>query len=541
LYRARGQAYETLGEFEQAQHDYTQALDAARKMNNRAAEWQSAIDLGFLWAGRDYAQAETWFRQALILSQSLDDPALHARSLNRIGNWHLNVEQPHEAKSYHRKALAIFQQLNDARGIAETLDLLGMTSYLGGDLIGGTAYYQQAIALFDELGNREGLTSSLATLTMRASTYHTDALIAVTSLAEVLPDAERAVKVAREIGQRSAVSYALLQLGLCLGSQGEYTHALAACQQSLHIAEEIEHRQWQTAAHAMLGGVYDGLLAHRQASDHFEQALVLAQETHSLFWTGMATGYLASVSILLHDYARTEALLHTALSPDTAIQTMAQRMLCCASVELALAQGHPTHALEIIDQLVASAAQGAEGQSSLRVLKLRGEAPVMLQRPVEAEIAFEAAREIATTQGVRPMQWRICIALGNLYQAQGRNTEAEQAFATARTLVEELAATVTDESLRDNFLRRATAMLPHSRPLSPKQAAKQAFGGLTAREREIAALIAHGKFNREIADVLVLSERTIETHVSNIMLKLNLTSRRQIASWAIERGLIANM
>jgi DNA-binding NarL/FixJ family response regulator len=111
---------------------------------------------------------------------------------------------------------------------------------------------------------------------------------------------------------------------------------------------------------------------------------------------------------------------------------------------------------------------------------------------------------------------------------------------TARTLIEELAATITDEPQRDNFLQRATAMLPYSRPLSRKQAAKQAFGGLTAREREIAALIAQGKFNREIADVLVVSERTIETHVSNIMLKLNLTSRRQIASWAIERGLIAN-
>jgi len=509
-------------------------------MNNRAAEWQSAIDLGFLWAGRDYAQAETWFRQALTLSQALDDPVLHARSLNRIGNWHLNVEQPHEALRYHREALAIFQQLHDSRGIAETLDLLGMTSYLGGDLIGGTAYYQQAIALFDELGNREGLTSSLATLTMRASTYHTDALIAVASLAEVLPDAERAVKVAREIGQRSAESYALLQLGLCLGSQGEYTDALAACQQSLHIAEEIEHRQWQTAAHAMLGGVYNGLLAHRQASDHFEQALVLAQETHSLFWTRMATGYLASVSILLHDYARAEALLHTALSPDTAIQTLAQRMLCCASVELALAQGHPTRALEIIDQLVASAAQAARGQSSLRVLKLRGEALLMSQRQAEAEVAFKAAQEIARTQGVRPLQWRICIALGNLYQAQGRNAEAEQAFATARTLIEELAATIADEPLHDNFLQQATAMLPHTRPLSPKQAAKQAFEGLTAREREIAALIAQGKFNREIADVLVLSERTIETHVSNIMFKLSLTSRRQIANWAIDRGLTTN-
>jgi DNA-binding NarL/FixJ family response regulator len=507
-------------------------------MKNRTAEWQSAIDLGFLWAGRDYAQAETWFRQALILSQALDDPVLHARSLNRIGNWHLNVEQPHEALRYHREALAIFQRLHDSRGIAETLDLLGMTSYLGGDLIGGTAYYQQATALFDELGNREGLTSSLATLTMRASTYHTDALIAVASLAEVLPDAERAVKVAREIGQRSAESYALLQLGLCMGSQGEYTHALAACQQSLHIAEEIEHRQWQTAAHAMLGGVYNGLLAHRQASDHFEQALVLAQETHSLFWTRMATGYLASVSILLHDYARAEALLHTALSPDTAIHTLAQRMIWCAAVELALAQGHPTRGLEIIDQLMVSAAQGAEGRSSLRVLKLHGEALVMLQRLVEAEVAFEAAQEIARTQGVRPVQWRICIALGNLYQAQERYTEAEQAFATARTLIEELAATIADEPLRDHFLSQATAMFPHMPPLSPERLSKQGFGGLTAREREVAILIAQGKSNQTIADVLVVTKRTVETHISNIMFKLGCTSRTQIAVWAVETRLV---
>lgn len=194
----------------------------------------------------------------------------------------------------------------------------------------------------------------------------------------------------------------------------------------------------------------------------------------------------------------------------------------------------------MIDQLVASHASVAQGKSSLRVLKLLGEALTALQRPVEAETALTEARVLATSLGARPMQWRICIALGKLYQSQGRNTEAEQAFATARTLIEELAATITDEPLRDNFLQRATAMFPHSRPPSPKQAAKQAYGGLTAREREIAALIAQGNFNREIADVLVLSERTIETHVSNIMFKLNFTSRRQIASWAIERGLTAN-
>lgn len=536
LSRSRGQAYETLGEFEQAQHDYTQALEAARTMHDPVAEWQSAIDLGFLWAERDYTQAELWFRRALSLSQSLNDPALHARSLNRIGNWHVNVEQPHEALRYHQEALAIFQQLQDPQGIAETLDLLGMASYLGGDLIGGTAYYQQASALFDELGNREGLTSSLATLAIRAATFHTDTLAAAASLAEALPDAERAVKVAREIGRRSAEAYALLQVGLCLGSQGVYTSALAACQQSLQIAEEIEHRQWQTAAHAMLGGVYNGLLAYQQASDHFERALALAQGTHSLFWTRMATGYLASVSLLLHDSARAGELLRTAFNPATDLQTMAQRMLCCASAELALAQRRPDHALEIIDRLVASWAE-AQREGSLRILKLRGEALVALQRPAEAEITFKAAREIAGAQGARPMHWRICLALGRLYQTEGRKTEAEHEFATARTLIEELATSIEDEQLQESFLRLATAMLPHAQSPSPRQAAKQAYGGLTAREREIAALIAQDKFNREIAEILVLSERTIETHVSNILSKLGFTSRRQIATWAIQKGL----
>jgi DNA-binding NarL/FixJ family response regulator len=286
--------------------------------------------------------------------------------------------------------------------------------------------------------------------------------------------------------------------------------------------------------------MYSGLLAYPQAREHFEQALAFAREIGSLFWTRIATGYLASLVLLLHDLAQAEKLLHTTLSPDTPAETMAQRMVWCASVELALAQGHPTLALEIIDQLVASAAKGAEGQSSLRVLKLYGEALFMLQRQAEAEVVFKAAQEIARAQGVRPLQWRICVALGNLYKAQGRDTEAEQVFVTAHTLIEELVATITDEPLRDNFLQLATAMFPHSRPLSPKQTAKLAYGGLTAREREVAALIAQGKFNREIADVLVLSERTIETHVRNIMFKLSFTSRNQIAKWSIEKGLTAN-
>ncbi|HAT45573.1 MAG TPA: DNA-binding response regulator, partial [Ktedonobacter sp.] len=68
--------------------------------------------------------------------------------------------------------------------------------------------------------------------------------------------------------------------------------------------------------------------------------------------------------------------------------------------------------------------------------------------------------------------------------------------------------------------------------------AKEAFGGLTEREREVAALIAQGKSNREIADELVVSYRTVETHVGTILSKLAFSSRAQIAVWAVESGLM---
>jgi DNA-binding NarL/FixJ family response regulator len=51
------------------------------------------------------------------------------------------------------------------------------------------------------------------------------------------------------------------------------------------------------------------------------------------------------------------------------------------------------------------------------------------------------------------------------------------------------------------------------------------------------ALVAAGKSNAAIADDLVLSSRTVETHVTNILAKLGFSSRSQIAAWATERGI----
>ncbi|MER6049138.1 response regulator transcription factor [Streptomyces sp. BHT-5-2] len=60
---------------------------------------------------------------------------------------------------------------------------------------------------------------------------------------------------------------------------------------------------------------------------------------------------------------------------------------------------------------------------------------------------------------------------------------------------------------------------------------------LTDREREVLGLIADGRSNREIARALVLSEKTVKTHVSNILMKLDLADRTQAALWAVRHGI----
>jgi non-specific serine/threonine protein kinase len=62
-------------------------------------------------------------------------------------------------------------------------------------------------------------------------------------------------------------------------------------------------------------------------------------------------------------------------------------------------------------------------------------------------------------------------------------------------------------------------------------------GRLTTREIEVAALVAQGCTNPEIASRLVISERTADAHVAHIMSKLGVRARSQIAAWAVGHGL----
>jgi len=104
----------------------------------------------------------------------------------------------------------------------------------------------------------------------------------------------------------------------------------------------------------------------------------------------------------------------------------------------------------------------------------------------------------------------------------GDRSAAEQVAQASRTMARRLGLEPTE--------RAASALLEEVRGVAARP------GALTAREREIAGFLAEGLSNRAIAERLVLSERTVETHVRSILAKLGLANRTQVAAWAGRLG-----
>lgn len=543
LYRKRGQTYEQIGDFGAAQADYVRTQELAQHDADLKAECQALLDLGFLWTGRNFQRAGEYLQNAITIARRLSDPAVLAESLNRVGNWYANREQPFEGLRCHREALALFETLDDARGIAVTFDLLAVTSLMAGDMLACGDYYQKASVRLRQLQDHQMLSSCLATMSLVGVSYMADtSLCPQVDLHESVQQYEEALNIARKLSWQSGEAGAYMYGGLGFGARGAYGLALEAGNKTLEIASEIEHRLWIAGAHMLLGRVYLDLLALPQAQDHLEQALAQAKNINTAFMVNANSAFLALTYIGQGKLSQAETVLNAVLQPEMlagAPLTQVQRLVVCARVELALAHGDPQTALQIIERLIQSAAITQEHQGIVpRLWYLHGLAMLDLERPEAAREDLYTAQAAAEKQGVRSLLWRIWVDLGKLALVNGQREKAEDAFDRALSLLEMLASEVSDEMLREQFLAQARAIIPEKPPLSPRQAARLVYDGLTERELEIAALIAVGKSSREIAAQLVLSKRTIDAHTANILSKLGFSSRIQIARWAVEKGLL---
>jgi DNA-binding NarL/FixJ family response regulator len=207
---------------------------------------------------------------------------------------------------------------------------------------------------------------------------------------------------------------------------------------------------------------------------------------------------------------------------DEAKDAVSRARVLPAYIEIMLATGDAAAARPAADELltiadhldvpfvrgVAACAEGAvllaEGQASAALDALRNAA----QYWEELELPYEVAR------------LRIVIALA--CRGLGDGDGAEMELDSARRVFQQLGAAPD--------LARVEAL---SQPTLARTA-----GGLSAREVQVLALAARGKSNREIGAELIISDRTVARHMSNIFSKLNVSSRTAASAFAFEHELV---
>jgi len=460
LYRGRGRAYETLGDFENARADHEMALRIARTAGESRLEWRALLDLAELWTSRDYSQSRQLIDQALALAQAQNEPALLAGSLNWVGNWYANAENPGVALRYHQEALEIFERSGAAAEQAGTLDRLGLASMLSGDLTAAIRYYDRAVSLFRELGDLAGLAASLTGRGLAGSGAYLWRTVASPSVpANGRLDLEEALQIARDTAAPSATAWALWSLSVWYTGQGEFGQALKTGHEAVAVASAVGHREWSVGTRSVLGTLYLELLAPEAARPYLQQAQALVQALRSQHWVHYIAAGLAATWWLLGEPAQALACLATVVSPELGMDSLHKRTCWGRRAELALCQGDPALALEITNRLILSVPGLSPGRVVSYLWELKGEALTALGRVEDAHAVLAAALENARASGERFHLWRIHASLGRLCAAANRPLEAGREFDVARELISDLATTVPGQGLREDFLQRARSMV----------------------------------------------------------------------------------
>lgn len=197
---------------------------------------------------------------------------------------------------------------------------------------------------------------------------------------------------------------------------------------------------------------------------------------------------------------------------------LARARLLVAQVEIAIALGDEATATAAADELDEVAS--VYGSSGLQAAARRSRGAVLLAtgRPEEALSTLRTACSGWTELEAPYDCAKVRVLLAQAYRELGDTESSERELAAARAAFEALGAT-----------RDAAEVTKEDRAVLPK--------GLTQREAQVLALVAAGRTNRQIADELFLSQKTVARHASNIFTKIGVTTRTAAARFAFEHGI----
>ena len=384
-----------------------------------------------------------------------------------------------EGRAHISAALSQAEKQKKTRLYARALFWEASLAYLQSDYPATRLRGEESLALWRELQpvDKSGLADTLDVLGELA-TEEGDYANAPLLL-------EEALELFRELEDPRGIGDMLMQLGWSYMRMGEYDKVAPRMEEALALFREIGQRSLVGFILAGLGELAIRQGQYERATRFLEESLAIREQHGHKWGIGTSLGSLGWIALRRGDFQRTKEMLAESLAIRMEINDKGGIAWC-------------------LEKLAEANYEQSRFQEAA---KLFGHAEAV-RAPIGSVI------DLADQPDYTRMVAALRAALGE----------------TTFTALWSEGASMPLEAIVD-------LALSDTEPSAAAQTERERLGGLTAREREVAALIAQGKSNREIAESMTVGVKTVETYVTRILNKLGFYSRVQIATWAVEKGL----
>ena len=320
-----------------------------------------------------------------------------------------------------------------------------------------------------------------------------------------------------EVGDESSRPYVLMLLGEVECALGELDSALERAAEGRELSDQ-SGQQTLYANHLALVGLVEARRGReKEARAAVSAALELVAETGARHGELLAMGALGHLELSLG--APAQAAAHTASFLDfvrrEAIVETGLIEFVVDHVEALLELGRREEASELLEWYEGNARRLERTTALANCLRCRGLLAAQSGAVDEALTRFEEALRLHAQVELPLDRGRTLLALGTAQRRAKRRRESRATLEQALAVFERIGAALWAGRARDE-LRRISGRAPAPHALTPA-------------EERVAALVAEGKTNREVAATLYLSERTVEGHLSRCFAKLGIHHRTEVA------------
>jgi ATP/maltotriose-dependent transcriptional regulator MalT len=537
------------GEHDRAIHLMRSALDQIEPSASTRASLLYGRLGHYLWESGDLQQAFAMAEQAASIAPVAPPSAARARALTMLARTRLLTGRLTDGRALAAQGLQIASDVGADRDESTAHQVLGLILVVLGEPEAGIRHLEEATRLAIDLDHVEEIAASSVTLSEALTTHG--------RLRSAEDRLRAAVSLARERGfERSYGLWLKANLASVL-------YKLGAWDEAERLAREVtdpRHAATRVAsqlAHLVLGQLHVGRGAFESARTHLDAA----QETAARQWIDHVPAALAELEIWTDHPERAQEIVARGLeaaSHGNEARSDAS-MLCWLGVRAEADLAEPARPLSDDDALDEAFTTSARLLERSRAIAMHGAAGDRIVYPGVAAVATIAEAEHSRVHGSSdPELWALAAkqveALDQPFlhayarwreadaclSGQADRNRAETALLTAHRITLSLGAVPLADAV-ERLARYARIELSEDTPSSddrPKQASPSEQLGLTPREVDVLALVAQGKTNAQIGEILFISDKTASVHVSHILAKLGASNRVEAASIAHKLELV---